>query len=118
MREYFVCGRIVLLTIALAGWTDPVLARSDDVRVGSPPTPPGATANTPPRAYLAGPPRVEVPLPQPDFTVEKTLIFNQPVQWRKIHFLSFGNFDLCPGRRQEVTSDLDQHGCGAPTSVG
>jgi hypothetical protein len=59
MREYFVCGRIVLLTIALAGWTDPVLARSDDVRAGSPP-PSGATADTPPRAYLAGPPRVEI----------------------------------------------------------
>ena len=60
MREYFVCGRIVLLTIAIAGWTEPVLARSDDMRVGSPPVPHGITANTPPRAHLAGPPRVEL----------------------------------------------------------
>ena len=55
-----------------------------------------------------------VPLPQPDFTVERTLTFNQPVEWRKIHFLSFGNFDLCPPRRQEPTSDDDGLGCGGP----
>jgi hypothetical protein len=55
-----------------------------------------------------------VPLPQPEFTVERTITFNQPVEWRPIHFLSFGNFDLCPGRRQEPTSDDDNRGCEGP----
>ena len=60
MRELFAFGRIALLAIALAGSADTVLARTDDVRLGSPPGPPGITANTPPRAAIAGPGRVEL----------------------------------------------------------
>jgi len=36
------------------------------------------------------------------------------VEWRKIHFLSFGNFDLCPGRRQEPTIGDDSRNCEGP----
>lgn len=50
-----------------------------------------------------------VALPQPNFTVVKMLTFTQAVQWRKVHFLSFGNYDLCSGRRQEDTG-----GCTGP----